>query len=163
MEIGLQKSLVGVIEFSNTAVLRFGVTQYPNEADLLVAINNLPYRGQNTNTAAALNLLRITSRPGGRMNLRKGFPHIAILVTDGQSGNPDATRVAAAALHADGNYNQVYAVGMSGADQDELKVIADDPSHVLFTPSFGREAIEALVKNITQQLEPCTRKLHRSK
>ena len=154
----MQRSLVGVIEFSTTAVLRFGVTRYPNEADLLVAINRLPYRGRNTNTAAALNLLRIAGQPGGRLNLRNGVPHIAILVTDGRSNNPRSTRVAAAALHRSGIYNQVYAVGVSGADQNELRVIANDPSRVFFTTNFDRQAIEALQKNLTQSV-PCTGKL----
>ena len=55
------------------------------QVSLLSAINNLPYRAGFTNTAIGLNLLRTAGQPGGALNLRDGFNHITILITDGES------------------------------------------------------------------------------
>ena len=160
MDIGLQRSLVGVILFGSDATAEFGVTQNIDEASLLSAINNLPYGGGSTNTAAALNLLRTAGQPGGALNLRDGFTHIAIVVTDGQSNDETATLTAASALHASNIYNQVYAVGVSGADDTELNAIASDSSLVFFTSSFDSNTIAMLEQSVTQQLMPCVGKLH---
>lgn len=67
--IGLEKSLVGIILFSNDATLHFNIKTHTNINDLLTAINDLPYQGRNTNTAAALELL-LNSAQDGTMGLR---------------------------------------------------------------------------------------------
>ena len=47
LDIGLERSLVGVILFGDTASIEFGVSQHTDEASLLSAINNLQELGQN--------------------------------------------------------------------------------------------------------------------
>ena len=158
LDIGLRRSLVGAILFSSSSSLEFGVTQNTNQADLQAAIANLPYRGGSTNTAAALNLLLTAGQPGGALNLRDGFIHIAIVVTDGRSANSRLTMEAASALHASNIYNQVFAIGVSGADQRELQAIASDSSLVFFTSSFDRRSIAALQQSVTRMLIPCVGK-----
>ena len=155
LDIGLRRSLVGAILFALNPYLEFGVTQNTNQADLQAAIANLPYRRGGTDTAAALDLLLTAGQPGGALNLRDGFIHIAIVVTDGRSANSQLTMKAASALHASNIYNQVFAIGVSGADQRELQAIASDPSLVFFTSSFDRRAIAALQESVTQMLMPC--------
>ena len=159
LDIDLQRSLVGVILFGNDATVEFGVTQNTNEASLLSAINNLQYGGGSTNTAAALDLLRTAGQPGGELNLRSGFTHIAIVVTDGASNDETATLTAASALRQSNVYDQVYAVGVSGADDTELNAIASDLSLVFFTNNFDSNAIAMLQQGVTQQLMPCVGKL----
>ena len=158
LDIGLRRSLVGAILFASSPSLEFGVTQNTNQADLQAAIANLPYRSGGTNTAAALDLLRTAGQPGGALNLRDGFIHIAIVVTDGRSASLRLTMEAASALHASNIYNQVYAIGVSGADQRELQAIASDPSLVFFTSSFDSRTIAALQQSVTQMLMPCVGK-----
>ena len=139
LDIGLQGSLVGVILFSTNANVEFGVTQHTNETSLISAIHNLPYRGGGTNTAAALDLLRTAGQPGGALNLRSGYTHIAALVTDGVSSDQQATLTAASALHSSNIYDQVYAIGVSEAvnvGEAELSAIASDPSLVFSTSNF---------------------------
>ena len=155
LDIGLQRSLVGVIQFSGSVSLQFGVTQHTDQTSLLTAISNLPYRGGGTNTAGALDFLRTTGQPGGALNLRDGFTHVAIVVTDGVSSSQSATLNAASTLHASGIYDQVYAVGVSGADTTELNAIASDPSLVFFDSNFDSAAIAALEQSVTQQLMSC--------
>ena len=159
LDIGLQRSLVGVILFGSTTSLEFFVTQHTNETSLLSAINKLIYGGGGTNTAKALDLLRTAGEPGGALNLRSGFTHVAMLVTDGRSNDEQATITAAGALHASNIYDQIYAIGVSGADVTELNAVASDPSLVFFTSNFDSTGIAALQQNVTQQLKPCVGKL----
>ena len=158
LDIGLQRSLVGVISFSDRSFFNFGVTQYTDQASLLSAIERLPYRTGFTNTAAALNLLRIAGQPGGALNLRDGFTHVAILITDGES-NRGVTSIAARELHASNIYTEIYAVGVDQADVNELNLIASERSLVFFTRDFDSAAIESLERSVTQQLMPCVGKL----
>ena len=126
LDIGIQRSLVGVILFSGSASVHFPVTRHTDESTLFPALNpGLPYSGGGTNTAAALNLLRTAAaQPNGALDLRSGYVPIAIVVTDGQSNDRTATLNAARALHASNIYDQVYAVGVSGADVTELNAVA---------------------------------------
>jgi len=158
LDIGIQRSLVGVILFSNDATIHFPITQHTDASTLLPALNpGLPYSGGGTDTFDALDLLR-TAGGDGRLGLRLGYVHIAIVVTDGASSNLGATLSAASALHASNIYDQVYAVGVSGARMTELEAIASDPSLVFFTTNFDNAAIRALQLGLTQEL--CNSKLN---
>ena len=154
LDIDLQKCLVGVMLFGDSARVYFPVTQYTDAATLLPALNSLPYKEGDTDTAAALNLLRAAGQTGGALRLRSRFNHIAIIVTDGESNNEAATFAAADALHMSGIYSQVYAVGISGADATELSVIASDPTLVFFTGDFSSIPTTTLEKSIAEHL-PC--------
>ena len=159
LDIGLQRSLVGVILFSTSTHIEFSVTQHTDEASLLTAIDNLPYGGGGTNTAAAIDLLRTAGQPGGALNLRNGFTHVAMLITDGRSSSQQATITAASNLHSSNTYDQVYAIGVSGANATELNAIASDPSLVFFTSNFDSSSVAALELSVTQQLMPCVGEL----
>ena len=153
LNINTQRSLVGVILFSDNAIVHFPITQYINASTLLPALNpGLPYSGGGTNTAAALDLLRTAGQTGGALELRPGYVPIAIVVTDGQSSDEQATLNAASALHASNIYEQVYAVGVSGADATELYAIASDASLVFFTSNFNSAELTQLQNNVTKEL-----------
>ena len=111
-----------------------------------------------TDTAAGLDLLRTAGEPGGALNLRDGFTHVAILITDGES-NGGNTTAAALALHDVNIYSEIYAVGVDQANTDELKLIASSPSFVFFTEDFDSAAITSLEQSVTQELMPCVGKL----
>ena len=153
LDIGKRRSLVGVILFSDNAIVHFSVTLHNTASTLLPALNpGLPYSGGGTNTQDALTLLRTAGQNGDALDLRPGYVPIAIVVTDGRSNSRNATLTAASALHASNIYYQVYAVGVSGADLTELNAIASDPSLVFFTSNFNNATIAALQQNLTQQL-----------
>ena len=154
LDIGSQRSLVGVISFSSRAAIEFNVTQHTDLNRLLLAIEQIPYRRGGTSIAAGLNLLHTAGQPGGALNLRDGFTHVAILITDGSSGQR-ATATAAAALHASNIYSEVYAVGVGGADVSQLNLIASEPSLVFFDNNFDSAAISSLEQSVTRQLMSC--------
>ena len=158
LDIDLQKSLVGVILFSNTANVMFGVTRHTDKRNLLTAILNLPYRGGTTDTGAALNILCTAGQPDGALNLRNESTHIAVLMTDGVSSYPEDTLIAARALHESDIYDQVYAIGITDyVNPSELRVIASSPSFIFNSPSF--KALNILEETVTQQLMICVGKL----
>ena len=135
--IGFQESLVGVILFSNDATLQFNVKTYTNINDLLTAVYSLPYHGGTTNTAAALELL-LNSAQDGTMGLRSGYSHIAVLITDGVANErADETIPMAERVLRSNIFQAIYAIGISSeVDVNELRAIADSPSHVFQRPSF---------------------------
>ncbi|XP_065901690.1 adhesion G protein-coupled receptor E2-like [Dysidea avara] len=150
LTIGSQDSLVGVIVFSSSASIHFSLLQHTNATTLEQALNSIPYPGGVTDTAEALQLL-LSSAQNGRMGIRDGHPHIAIVVTDGLSSNGAATLADANALHA-ANIYQVYAAGLGNANLDELNAIASDPSLVFFTNEFNADSVADLTGNFTQMI-----------
>ena len=139
---GSSGSAVGVILFSDRAHIEFNLTAHTSLNSLLSAINELPYNGGITDTAQALNLLLDTAQ-NGELGLRNNSLSIAIVITDGESTNPTATRSAANALHAS-NIFDVYSVGVGGADLTELNRIASSPEFVFFTSSFNSDGLQQL-------------------
>ena len=145
------RSEVGVILFSSTAYIRFSLQTYTSLSSLLLAINNLPYSdGSRTDTDEALGLLLSTAQ-NGLLGLRNDSLKVAIVITDGQSSDRSATLSAAAALHAS-NIFDVYAVGVGGANLDELEGVASNPNYVFFTSSFNGTGLQLLQSRIIPQL-----------
>jgi len=60
-----------------------------------------------------------------------------VVITDGQSTNPDLTKVQAARLHFDKRNIQVIAIGVAGANINELREIATSPEQVFFLDDFA--------------------------
>ena len=144
------RSAVGVILFASTAYIRFTLQTYTNLSSLLSAINQLPYSGGGTDTDKALTLLLSTAQ-NGTLGLRNDSSKVAIVITDGQSSDRSATLSAAAALHAS-NIFDVYAVGVGGANLDELEGIASNPNFVFFTSFFNSTGLQLLKSRIIPQL-----------
>ena len=145
------RSAVGVILFSSTAYIRFSLQTYTSLSSLLSAINNLPYNdGPSTDTDEALALLLSTAQ-NGILGLRNDSSKVAIIITDGRSSSSSATLSAAAALHAS-NIFDVFAVGVDGANLDELEGIASNPNFVFFTSSFNSTGLQQLQNGIIPEL-----------
>jgi len=141
---------VGVILFESTAHIQFNLQTYTSPSSLLSAINNLPYNGGGTNTAEALTLLLSTAQ-NGILGLRNDSSKVAIVITDGQSSSLSATLSAAAALHTS-NIFDVFAVGVGGANLNELEGIASNTNFVFFTSSFNSTGLQLLQDRIIPQL-----------
>ena len=87
---------MGVILFGRCANIHFNIRQHLNQTSLVEAVNNIGYNSSvGTRTWRALNLLRESSLHNGTMMLREGFPHIAVVITDGRSQNHTLTNIAA--------------------------------------------------------------------
>lgn len=143
-DIGAGKSQVrvGAITFSNNAHLEFALDRYQNRTELKKAIAGIPYRTGMTNTAAALHLVRSQLKPFFRNSTA---PFVVIVITDGLSRDPKATRKEARKLHKLGVH--AYAIGVGyHYSLDELKAIASDPINNLHQVS-SYSALKGIVRN----------------
>jgi len=148
LTIGLDDSLVAAIVFSDTVEFEFGLQEHTSDTTLIPALRSLPFLDDTTCTADALKLL-LSASQDGRIGLRDGRAHIVIVVTDGKSKDQDDTEAAAKALHAADIY-EVFAAGLGDADEDELDVIASDPSLVFDSDSFDAETVSNLTDKIIE-------------
>ena len=143
------RSAVGVILFASNAHIEFNLQAHTNLSELLPAIDQLPYSGGRTNTAEALRLLSSTAQIG-TLGLRNDSSKVAIVITDGWSNNRSATSIEANRLHNLRLFD-VYAVGVGGANQSELRSIASNPDFVFFKTDFSSTTLQQLTDRILPQ------------
>lgn len=178
-DIGMDKTLVGVILFARDALIEFDLQKYPMKADLINAIDeivysNIPrYNRTGTNIPAALKLLGSAGQSNGALKLRNDpdIPKIVVLVTDGRTntrvktGNTKEqdrleTINAAKVLHSLKIYDHIYAVGIRGKKDiifDELmNDIATDPSQAIIIDEFNATVLSEVERNLTDMV--CNRK-----
>ena len=176
----MHDSLVGVILFARYAVINFNVSRYTNKSHLEDAIDSLVYSEITnpshigTNTPDALNLLRTAGRSGGELRLRDdpSASKIVVFITDGRANNRPITGIrsrdmdsidtdiAAEQLHESRIYDQIYAVGVQGDNDDingtQLEAIATDRSLVYNITGFTQQIFEEIQLNLTRFV--CRRK-----
>ncbi|KAM9552623.1 collagen alpha-1(XII) chain-like isoform 6-T6 [Salvelinus alpinus] len=142
-EIGEDKTRVGLVQYSTDTKTEFNLNQHVKWGELLRAINTLPYKGGNTMTGEAMDyLLKNTFTEAN--GARKGFPKVAMIITDGQSQDP----VEAIAKKLKNMGVEIFTLGIKGADEDELKQMASTPyrTHVYNVLNFD------LIKNVQKEL-----------
>ena len=141
------KSAIGVILFNSTAHIQFNLQAHTNLNTLLPAINELPYSGAGTDTANALRLLFRSTAQNGELGLRNNSLKVAIVITYGKSTDPLVTSSAAFDIHKIDLFD-VYAVGIGGANQDELRRIASYPQLAFFTTVFSSTSLQQIKDRI---------------
>ncbi|KAM6912519.1 collagen alpha-1(XII) chain-like isoform 2-T2 [Xenentodon cancila] len=146
-DIGEDKTRVAVVQYSTDTRTEFPLTTYIRRGDLLQAINSLPYKGGNTMTGDAIDYLikNIFTEAAGS---RKGFPKVAMIITDGKSQDPVEE-------HAKRLRNigvEIFVLGIKGVDEDELREIASTPhnKHVYNVPNF--DLIQEVQKKIITEV-----------
>ena len=150
-EIGPDDVQVGLLSYSSSHTFQFFLNTYSTRSSVLSAIDALPYTGGGTNTAGALDAIRSQAftEANGARPASEGVPRVVIVITDGASENMAATLSAARGLHDDGYI--VFAVGIAGANEDELNGIASDPAYVSFIISFDQNLLRALQQTINDE------------
>lgn len=115
---------VGLTTYSDEPRPEFYLNTHDKKDKVLESIKQLPYRGGNTYTGAALEFAvdhMFTSEHGSRRD--SGVQQIAIVITDGQSHD----NVSVPALKLRDLGVKVYAVGIKDASMTELQNIASNP------------------------------------
>uniref|UniRef100_A0A665VXT7 Collagen, type XII, alpha 1a n=1 Tax=Echeneis naucrates TaxID=173247 RepID=A0A665VXT7_ECHNA len=152
-DIGEDKTRVAVVQYSTDTRTEFNLTRYTRRRELLQAINSLPYKGGNTMTGKVLVGKNIFTEAAGS---RKGFPKVAMIITDGKSQDPVEE-------HAKRLRNigvEIFVLGIKGADEDELREMASTPhnKHVYNVPNFDliqevqRKIITEVCSGVDDQL-----------
>ncbi|XP_063396362.1 cartilage matrix protein-like [Mytilus trossulus] len=133
---------VGLIKFGNDTNFEFTLGSYRDQNEVLKAISHVKYlQGmQLTYTNKALNLLTrqgFSNENGGRGGQ---IPKIAILITDGEPTDIEATRIAAEKGRQEGII--IFAIGVGQyIDQTGLDIMASSPTE---THSFAVDNYAAL-------------------
>lgn len=116
---------VGIVTFSNDDHLEFHLNTYKDKLGLFTAIDDIPYRPGNTNTADALKTMRsdmFTAFNGDRPDV----PNVAVVITDGVS-NTNSRRTIPEAEQARGEGIHIYTIGIGLTDTKELDAMASKP------------------------------------
>ncbi|XP_053142880.1 collagen alpha-1(XII) chain isoform X4 [Hemicordylus capensis] len=154
-DIGEEKTRVGIVQYSSDTRTEFNLNQYFEKRDLIEAIKNIPYKGGNTMTGEAVDYL-IKNTFTESAGARKGFPKVAIVITDGKS--QDEVEIPARELRNIGV--EVFSLGIKAADAKELKLIASQPSlkHVFNVANFDgivdiqNEIVSQVCSGVDEQL-----------
>ena len=163
LDIGEDHTKVGVIKFAEEATECFDLNKYTNKADLLSAINQIPYTGEKgTVFSNVLQQLRQLSQNTSK-GFRNDFDDIAIIVTDGRIRNR-GRKMEEKKIEMELNIHnyELYAVGISdgrSADKQhrDLAFITGDESHVLIANEVTDDELDQIRGNLTAQL--CERRL----
>ena len=150
-DIGLDRVRVGVMSYGYSYTFHFYLNTYSSKSSVLSAINSLPYSGGGTDTAGALNAVRtigFTTSYGARP-ISSGIPRIAIVITDGKSNSYSATVSAANSMHNAGIIG--FAIGIAGANLNELNAIASKSEYADFISSFDSNLLSNLQVSLSQE------------
>lgn len=139
---------VGMVVYSTSVSIEFHLNQYTTKSDVFRAIDKIQYAFGNTYTAGGIRTMRtemFTSIHGDRPTV----PNIAVVITDGQA-NVQATRTIPEAEAAKDDGIEMYAIGISLLETEELKGIASRPldDHLYTVEDF--EELSGLMAKIFQ-------------
>lgn len=125
---------VGVVVFSNDARPAFYLNSFTNKVDMLYNVSNIQYTYGQTNTAAALWLMR-TRMFTEELGDRRYVPNVAVVITDGISTvNSERTIPEAKLAHDEGI--DIFAIGIGEADRNELDAISGSKKRTYFVDKF---------------------------
>ncbi|CAH1791715.1 unnamed protein product [Owenia fusiformis] len=122
LDIGKDATRVGVMTFSTDPYEYFGLEKYHNADDIKDAISSIQQKSGGTNTGKAISHMRENMFN----HARPGITKIGVIITDGQSRNPEWTlRQSAKAKHEN---IHIFAIGVGHSiDRKELEEIASEP------------------------------------
>ena len=154
LRIGPRDTRVAVLLFSERTLLLFDLDKHTNIGDLIKEIRSIQYiAGGSTNTAEALELLQnITLSQVLGLRPSNESRHVAIVITDGRSGNQSATLMQAVLLHTETDF-RVFAIGVGDSIvQVELMNIASDTSYVVLLDNFGADGLQRFEEEVRTQV-----------
>ncbi|TWW64682.1 Collagen alpha-1(XIV) chain [Takifugu flavidus] len=144
--VGSEGVRFGVTVFGDVPKMRIALTDYSSLEEVLRAIRDLPYEGRSRRIGDALAFL--VHQVFSPAISRDHTPKIAVLITNGRSDDPVE---AAARLVAD-NGISLFAVGVGGADESELRRIVSEPreEHLLLGTHYS--ALENILARLSRRV-----------
>ncbi|XP_034529729.1 collagen alpha-1(VII) chain [Notolabrus celidotus] len=136
----------GVTVFGDVPRMRIALTDYSSQEEVLRAVRDLPYEGGSRRIGDALQFLVDTVFSPAIS--RDHAPKIAILITNGPS--EDQFDVAARAVADNGI--SLFAVGVWGSDESELRRIVSEPheEHLLLGTHYS--LLETLLPKLSRRV-----------
>ncbi|NWQ89105.1 CO6A6 protein, partial [Burhinus bistriatus] len=147
-DVGPDGVQFGALKYSDKPVALFYLNKYTTKLGITKAIQRDDPLGQTTYTAKALvySEMFFTEEHGSRKS--KGVPQVLIVITDGVSHDKAMLDDAAQRLRNKGI--TIYAVGVEGANRNELLTMAGSEDKCFYVDTF--EGLENLTANITNNM-----------
>lgn len=159
LDVGPDRTRVGLIYWSDQAVVGFRLDRYDNRQDVIQAISYSPYLGGKTNTAAALRLLRqdvFQVNHGDRANAR----NIAVVVVNSQSTVDTMSTITEAIQNRLAGF-QMIVVGIEERvyNSTELESIASHPrsKNLIYVSAFRElpNVVNSVVSQTCNSIDEC--------
>uniref|UniRef100_UPI001ED7EFD4 collagen alpha-1(VII) chain n=1 Tax=Scatophagus argus TaxID=75038 RepID=UPI001ED7EFD4 len=131
--VGTEGVRFGVTVFGDVPRMKIALTDYGTLEEVLRAVRDLPYEGGSRRTGGALQFL--VDHVFSPVIRRDHAPKIAVMITNGLSDD----QVDAAARTVADNGISVFAVGVRGADESELRRVVSEPheEHLLLVTDYS--------------------------
>lgn len=153
--VGPEDTHVALVDFGEKGYFEWGFLDHTNEADLLTAVGNLKYRGENTNMTGGFMMAReVFTNPiyGGRPDV----PKVCFLLTDGKPTYSkellpqEVTMMKALPT-------RIVAIGVTDqVNMTLLEWIATTPQDVVFATDFSKlDSLKDIIIN-NQTCQPVT-------
>ncbi|XP_059182339.1 collagen alpha-1(XIV) chain [Centropristis striata] len=144
--VGTEGVRFGVTVFGDFPRMRIALTDYSSLEEVLRAIRDLPYEGGSRRIGDALQFL--VDPVFSPVIRRDHAPKIAIMITNGHSDDQvdDAARAVA------DNGISLFAVGVRGADESELRRIVSNPQeeHLLLGADYS--LLETILPKLSRRV-----------
>ncbi|XP_055901604.1 uncharacterized protein LOC106067238 [Biomphalaria glabrata] len=132
---GSDSNLFGAVIFNSQATKKFDLNTYHNKTAVANALLAIPYPfTSGTNTASSLSFILTNNTFGTSSGGRDDAQNILIVITDGQSSNPNQTIIAAQNLKDAGI--SIVTIGIGLADLQEITAMASQPDLVFNISNF---------------------------
>uniref|UniRef100_A0A8C5KDP2 Collagen, type VI, alpha 6 n=1 Tax=Jaculus jaculus TaxID=51337 RepID=A0A8C5KDP2_JACJA len=134
-DVGRNRVRFGALKYADDPEVLFYLDDLGTKLEVMSVLQNDQPLGGNTYTAEALAFSdhMFTEARGSR--LHKGVPQVLIVITDGESHDAEKLNATAGALRDKGIL--VLAVGIAGANQEELLAMAGSSDKYYFVETFG--------------------------
>ncbi|XP_071358384.1 collagen alpha-1(VII) chain isoform X2 [Trachinotus anak] len=144
--VGAEGVRFGVTVFGDVPRMRIALTDYSSLEEVLRAIRDLPYEGGSRRIGDALQFL--VDHVFSPAISRDHAPKIAVLITNGRSDD----QVDAPARAVADNGISLFALGVRGADDSELRRIVSEPheEHLLVGADYS--LLEAVLPKLTRRV-----------
>lgn len=142
-DVGKDKVQFGALKYSDDPQILFYLNQYSTKSDIIGAIQRDTLLTGNTYTAKALKHSEVlfTGQHGSR--IQRDVPQTLIVITDGVSHDKSELDEVSKRLRSQSV--TIYAVGIKGANEEELQTMASDDKWFYVDEFKGLENVSTLL------------------
>ncbi|KAJ4924911.1 hypothetical protein JOQ06_003860 [Pogonophryne albipinna] len=146
MVFGTEGVRFGVTVFGDVPRMRIALTDYSSQEEVLRAVRDLPYVGGSRRMGDALQFL--VDAVFSPVISRDHAPKIVVMITNGRSGD----LVDAAAKAVADNGISLFAVGVRGADEAELRRIVSEPHEEHLLRGADYSLLETILPKLSRRV-----------
>ncbi|KAL1254856.1 hypothetical protein QQF64_012917 [Cirrhinus molitorella] len=157
--VGSNQTRIGLVQYSNRPWIEWHLNTHSTKQAVINAVKNLTLKGGGTQTGLALTYI-LENIFKAQSGSRPDVPKIVILITDGKSQDDvvsPAQRLRDAGI-------ELFAIGVKGANEKELRVIASPPeeTHVYNLPDFSSMLgiiVEGFSRSVCESISELNREI----